>query len=63
MGCCHYFSAIFYVLFGRLRSTAPVEFVEGRKAEGVGLQSSRLHAADDDTSGDEAERLLEGAVI
>ena len=33
-------SAIVYVLHGKHHYTAPVEFVEGRKAAGVGLQSS-----------------------
>ena len=33
------FSGVFYVLYGKRHYTAPVEFVEGRKAEGVGLQS------------------------
>ncbi|TKA83694.1 hypothetical protein B0A55_00266 [Friedmanniomyces simplex] len=33
-------SYIVYVLYGRRNYTAPVEFVEGRKAAGVGLQSS-----------------------
>ena len=33
-------SVVFYVVYGKKHYTAPVEFVEGRKAEGVGLQSS-----------------------
>jgi amino acid transporter len=33
-------SVLFYVVYGKDTYTAPVEFVEGRKAEGVGLQSS-----------------------
>lgn len=33
-------SVVFYVAYGRRHYTAPVEFVEGRKAAGVGLQSS-----------------------
>lgn len=34
------FSAGFYLVYGRKHYTAPVEFVEGRKAAGVGLQES-----------------------
>lgn len=33
-------SIVFYVFHGRKHYTAPVDFVEGRKAAGVGLQSS-----------------------
>lgn len=33
-------SALVYVFYGRTRYTPPVDFVEGRKAEGVGLQTS-----------------------
>lgn len=33
-------SVVFYMVYGKKHYTAPVEFVEGRKAEGVGLQSS-----------------------
>lgn len=33
-------SVVFYMVYGKNHYTAPVEFVEGRKAEGVGLQSS-----------------------
>lgn len=34
------FSIVFYLLYGRHHYTAPVEFVEGRKVEGVGLQET-----------------------
>nr|POE51121.1 amino-acid permease 2 [Quercus suber] len=34
------FSIGLYVLYGQKHYTAPVDFVEGRKAAGVGLQSS-----------------------
>lgn len=34
------FSVVFYIGFGTRHYTAPVDFVEGRKADGVGLQSS-----------------------
>jgi len=33
-------SAVVYFVHGKRHYTPPVEFVEGRKAEGVGLQSS-----------------------
>lgn len=33
-------SIVFYIVYGKRHYTAPVEFVEGRKAAGVGLQSS-----------------------
>ena len=33
-------SVVFYLVYGKKHYTAPVEFVEGRKAAGVGLQSS-----------------------
>ena len=33
-------SVVFYVVHGKRHYTAPVEFVEGRKAAGVGMQSS-----------------------
>lgn len=33
-------SVAFYVVYGKKHYTAPVEFVEGRRAEGVALQSS-----------------------
>ncbi len=33
-------SALFYFVYGNKHYTAPVEFVEGRKAAGVGLQST-----------------------
>ncbi|EME81434.1 uncharacterized protein MYCFIDRAFT_38444 [Pseudocercospora fijiensis CIRAD86] len=33
-------SVVFYVVYGKKHYTAPVEFVEGRKAEGVGLDSA-----------------------
>ncbi|EME42439.1 hypothetical protein DOTSEDRAFT_175502 [Dothistroma septosporum NZE10] len=33
-------SVVFYVVYGKRTYTAPVEFVEGRKADGVGLQTS-----------------------
>ena len=33
-------SIAFYVLYGKRHYTAPVDFVEGRKAAGVGLQTS-----------------------
>jgi choline transport protein len=33
-------SAVIYIVHGKRHYTAPVEFVEGRKAEGVGLQVS-----------------------
>lgn len=33
-------SVAYYLLYGKRNYTSPVEFVEGRKAAGVGLQSS-----------------------
>ena len=33
-------SAIFYLVYGKRHYTPPVDFVEGRKAAGVGLQST-----------------------
>lgn len=33
-------SVVFYAVYGKRHYTAPVEFVEGKRAEGVALQSS-----------------------